>query len=58
MSSDRVAKSIKLSAIADSIIEKLRVIPQTNRKKSYNSVIEELIEKSPAFKKALRNFTF
>lgn len=55
MAGDRIAKSIKLSKTADTVIEKLREIPRTNRKLSYNSVVEELIENSPKFKRKLKD---
>lgn len=51
---NRIAKSIKISTIANDIIEQLRIVPGTKRLKSYNSIIEELIEKSPDFIKQLK----
>lgn len=50
---NRVAKSIKLSPIADKVIEQLRIVPGTGRKLTYNSVVEALIEESPKFVKCL-----
>ena len=54
MAENRIAKSIKLSKTADTVIEKLREIPRTNRKLSYNSVVEDLVENSPKFKRILK----
>ena len=53
----KIAKSIKFSEITDAIIERLRIVKGTNRKKSYNLVVEELIEKSPSFVKQLKKNT-
>ena len=53
--SDRVAKSLKISGTADDVINRLRIVPGTQRKKSWNSVAEDLIENSPEFIKELKN---
>ncbi len=50
----KIARSIRIETITDQVIEKLRVLKNTERLKSYNSVVEDLIEQSPEFIKMVK----